>query len=157
MFHKKNSEQMNDGLDYIRRAIAQHGGQARVEVVRWEKDAKTGFQNRPFKVTTNATNALRNLQLPLNKRSRVWKMVMPLGMTPGMASVQPDMNSLSDPQLIEDLKAQLKAELMAEMAAEQSASAEVEKPKKSKKKKEVAVAPERTEEEIQNELDDLPL
>ena len=35
------SKQMNDGMDYIRRAIAQNGPQARVEVVRWEKDRKT--------------------------------------------------------------------------------------------------------------------
>lgn len=148
---------MNDGLDYIRRAIAQHGPQARVEVVRWEKDPKTGFQNRPFKVTTNATNALRNLQLPLTKRSRIWKMCMPLGMNPGAMTSQPDMNSLSDPKLIDDLKAQLKAELMAEMAAESAAKEEVaEKPKKAKKKK-VAEPLSRTEEEIQQSLDDLPL
>jgi hypothetical protein len=157
MFYTKNSEQMNDGLDYIRRAIAQHGAQARVEVVRWEKDRKTGFQNKPYKVTTNATSALKNLQLPMKKRSRIWKIIMPLGMNPGMVAAPTDLNSLSDPKLIEDLKAQLKAELMAEMAAEQSAAAEAEKPKKAKKKKEVAVAPERTEEEIQNELDELPL
>lgn len=149
---------MNDGLDYIRKAIAQHGAQARVEVVRWEKDPKTGYQNKPFKVTTNATNALRNLQLPLNKRSRIWKMVMPLGMTPGASAAMTDQNSLSDPKLIEDLKAQLKAELMAEMAAEAASSEpNEEKPKKARKKKEVAVSTERTEEEIQNELDDLPL
>lgn len=145
---------MNDGLDYIRKAIAQHGPQARVEVVRWEKDPKTGFQNRPFKVTTNATNALRNLQLPLTKRSRVWKMVMPLGIAPGGMTSQPDMNSLSDPNLIEDLKAKLKAELMAEMAATKEEVAE--KPKKTKKKKVEESAP-LTEEEIQQSLDDLPL
>jgi hypothetical protein len=157
MFHKnQNSKQMNDGLDYIRRAIAQFGPQARVEVVRWEKDPKTGFQNRPIKVITNATNALRNLQLPLNKRSRIWKMCMPLGVTPGGMTSQPDMNSLSDPKLIDDLKAQLKAELMAEMAAEAAANEEVaEKPKKAKKKK-VESAP-LTEEEIQQSLDELPL
>ena len=148
---------MNDGLDYIRRAIAQHGPQARVEVVRWEKDSTTGFQNRPFKVTTNATNALRNLQLPLNKRSRVWKMVMPLGITPGGTAAVADMNSLSDPNLIEDLKAKLKAELMSEMAAESAAKEEVaEKPKKGKKKKVEESAP-LTEEEVQQSLDDLPL
>ncbi len=147
---------MNDGLDYIRRAIAQFGPQARVEVVRWEKDPKTGFQNRPIKVITNATNALRNLQLPLNKRSRIWRIVMPLGVTPGGMTSQPDMNSLSDPKLIDDLKAQLKAELMAEMAAEAAANEEVaEKPKKAKKKK-VESAP-LTEEEIQQSLDELPL
>lgn len=150
---------MNDGLDYIRKAIAQHGGQTRVEVVRWERDPKTGFQNRPYKVTTNATNALKNLQLPLNKRSRIWKMIMPLGMNPGMATSQPDMNSLSDPKLIDDLKAQLKAELRAEMEAEMaSASLDdvTEAPKKTRKKK-VAESMPRTEEEIQQELDDLPL
>ena len=148
---------MNDGLDYIRRAIAQSGPQARVEVVRWERDPKTGFQNRPFKVTTNATNALRNLQLPLTKRSRVWKMVMPLGVTPGGPAAAADMNSLSDPKLIDDLKAQLKAELMAEMAAEAAANENVaEKPKKAKKKKVEESAP-LTEEEIQQSLDDLPL
>jgi len=148
---------MNDGLDYIRKAIAQHGPQARVEVVRWERDPKTGFQNRPFKVTTNATNALRNLQLPLIKRSRIWKMCMPLGVAPGGMTSQPDMNSLSDPNLIEDLKAQLRAELMAEMSAAATSKEEVaEKPKKTKKKKVEESAP-LTEEEIQQSLDDLPL
>lgn len=148
---------MNDGLDYIRRAIAQHGGQARVEVVRWERDPKTGFQNRPYKVTTNATNALKNLQLPLNKRSRIWKMIMPLGLNPGGAQSQPDMNSLSDPKLIDDLKAQLKAELRAEMEAEMAASPSTEDaPKKTRKKKSTEPLP-LTEEEIQQSLDDLPL
>lgn len=148
---------MNDGLDYIRRAIAQHGAQARVIVVRWEKDPKTGFQNRPFKVTTNATNALRNLQLPLNKRSRVWKMVMPLGVTPGGATSQLDMNSLSDPKLIDDLKAQLKAELRAEMEAEMATSAPTEEAPKKTRKKKVAEAAPLTKEEIQQSLDDFPL
>jgi len=141
---------MNDGLDYIRRAIAQHGAQARVEVVRWEKDRKTGFQNKPFKVTTNATNALKNLQLPMNKRSRIWRIVLPLGVNPGMISAPMDLNSLSDPKLIDDLKAQLKAELMAEMEAQKLAE---EKPKKAKKKKveeAIEVADEST-----NELDQL--
>jgi murein L,D-transpeptidase YafK len=141
---------MNDGLDYIRRAIAQHGAQARVEVVRWEKDRKTGFQNKPFKVTTNATNALKNLQLPLNKRSRIWRIVLPLGVNPGMVSAPTDLNSLSDPKLIDDLKAQLKAELMAEMEAQKLAE---EKPRKAKKKKveeTIEVADEST-----NELDQL--
>lgn len=148
---------MNDGLDYIRRAIAQFGPQARVEVVRWEKDPKTGFQNRPFKVTTNATNALRNLQLPLTKRSRIWKMCMPLGVAPGAMTSQPDMNSLSDPKLIDDLKAQLKAELRAEMEAEMAASLPTEDaPKKTRKKKSAEPLP-LTEEEIQQSLDDLPL
>lgn len=148
---------MNDGLDYIRRAIAQSGPQARVEVVRWERDSKTGFQNRPFKVTTNATNALRNLQLPLNKRSRIWKLCMPLGMTPGGITSQPDMNSLSDPKLIDDLKAQLKAELRAEMEAEMAASAPTEEAPKKTRKKKVAESAPLTEEEIQQSLDDLPL
>jgi hypothetical protein len=141
---------MNDGLDYIRRAIAQHGAQARVEVVRWEKDRKTGFQNKPFKVTTNATNALKNLQLPLNKRSRIWRIVLPLGVNPGMVSAPTDLNSLSDPKLIDDLKAQLKAELMAEMEAQKLAE---EKPKKAKKKK-VEETIEVADESI-NELDQL--
>jgi hypothetical protein len=145
---------MNDGLDYIRRAIAQHGAQARVEVVRWEKDRKTGFQNKPFKVTTNATNALKNLQLPLNKRSRIWRIVLPLGINPGMVSAPTDLNSLSDPKLIDDLKAQLKAELKAEMEAEMEAQKLAEeKPKKAKKKKveeAIEVADEST-----NELDQL--
>ena len=145
---------MNDGLDYIRKAIAQFGPQARVEVVRWERDPKTGFQNRPFKVTTNATNALRNLQLPLTKRSRIWKMCMPLGVAPGSTAAAADMNSLSDPNLIEDLKAQLRAELMAELAATKEEVAE--KPKKAKKKKVEESAP-LTEEEVQQSLDDLPL
>ncbi len=143
---------MNDGLDYIRRAIAQHGPQARVEVVRWEKDRKTGFQNKPFKVTTNATSALKNLQLPMNKRSRIWKIVLPLGMNPGMVSAPTDMNSLSDPKLIEDLKAQLKAELRAEMEAEM-ASESVEKPKKAKKKKVEEITA--IAEESSNQLDEL--
>lgn len=145
---------MNDGLDYIRRAIAQSGPQARVEVVRWERDPKTGFQNRPFKVTTNASNALRNLQLPLNKRSRIWRMVMPLGVNPGGPASAADMNSLSDPKLIDDLKAQIRAELMAELAASNEEASE--KPKKAKKKKvEESLPP--TPEEIQQSLDDLPL
>ena len=150
---------MNDGLDYIRRAIAQHGSQARVQVVRWEKDLKTGFQNRPFKVETNATNALRNLQLPLNKRSRVWKMCMPLGVNPGGVNSVPDMNSLSDPKLIDDLKAQLKAELRAEMEAEMASASldeATEAPKKTRKKKSAEPLPP-TPEESQDSLDNLPL
>jgi hypothetical protein len=140
---------MNDGLDYIRRAIAQNGAQARVEVVRWEKDLKTGFNNRPIKVFTNATNALKNLTAPMNQRSRIWKMVLPLGVNPNGGGVVADQNSLSDPQLIEDLKAKLKAELKAEMEAEAS----IEKPKKAKKKKvEEAIE---IAEELTNELDQL--
>lgn len=149
------SKQMNDGMDYIRRAIAQNGPQARVEVVRWEKDRKTGYFNRPVKVLTNATNALKNLGLPLNKRSRIWRMCLPLGVNPGNVSQSPDLNSLSDPALIDQLKAQLRAELLAEMKSGMTTVFDIpgevrpeeeEKVKKTRKKK-VAVI------EDSNELD----
>jgi len=151
---------MNDGMDYIRRAIAQYGPQARVEVVRWEMDRKTGYHNRPVKVITNATNALKNLAMPLNKRSRIWRMVLPLGVNPGNVSTKPDLNSLSDPALIDELKAQVRAEILAEMNKSAAKTVfeipdeirpeEEEKAKKPRKKK-VAVIDESNELDVTDE------
>ena len=142
---------MSDGLDYIRKAIREGGRQARVTVVRWEKNPKTGFYDKPFNVVTNATMALKNLTMPLIKRARVWKMVMPLGHTPGNISVKGDQNSLSDPNLIETIKQQLRAELKAEMAQE---LATVEAAKKTRKKKEVVEAPVNSPEAIEESTED---
>ena len=133
---------MNDGLDYIREAIRQKGDAAKVEVVRWEKDTRTGYINRPFKVLIKADVALAQLTTPINKRSRVWKFIRPLGMTmDGMISEPKGANALNSPELIEQLKAELRAELQAEFA----------QPKRTKKAKPEASITE----EIETETTDL--
>jgi hypothetical protein len=117
---------MHDGLGYIREAIAKDGNNAKVEVVRWEKDAKTGYYSRPFKVIVKADIALKELEKPILKRSRVWSFIRPLGMSmDGNISATEGSNRLNNPDLIEQLTAKIRAELKAEM--------EAEKPKRKKK------------------------
>lgn len=126
---------MNDGLEYIRQAIRTEGNNAKVDVVRWEKDAKTGYFNKPFKVEIKAEIALKQLEMPITKRSRVWRMIRPLGMTlDGNISTPAGVNRLNNPDLIEQLKAELRAELKAEMI---SATMEEEKPKRKRKNSEI--------------------
>ena len=123
---------MIDGLGYIRDAIAQNGSSAKVEVIRWEKDVKSGYYNRPFKVIIKADIALRELEKPVAKRSRVWRFIRPLGMSmDGNINTPQAVNRLNSPDLIEQLKAEIRAELQAEMKAE------LEKPKRKKKDAEV--------------------
>ena len=113
---------MTDALAYIREAIAKHGDNAKIDVVRWEKDFKTGYYSKPFKVLIKAAIALAELSKPMNKRSYVWKFIRPLGMSmDGSINAPQAGNRLNDPALIEQLKAELKAELVAEMKAESEA------------------------------------
>ena len=126
---------MNDGLEYIRQAIRNEGANAKVDVVRWEKDAKTGYYNKPFKVEIKAEIALKQLESPISKRSRVWRMIRPLGMSlDGNIATPAGVNRLNSPDLIEQLKAELRAELKAEMS---KANLEEEKPKRKRKNSEI--------------------
>lgn len=109
---------MKDQLQYIRDAIKNEGKTAQVKVTRWEKDPKTGFQDKPFHITVTASIALAILERPLNKRSRTWQMIRPYGDAPSymQSNIQPiDQNSLSNPDLLmqlannPDLMKQLKA------------------------------------------------
>jgi hypothetical protein len=119
---------MNDGLGYIREAIAKFGTNAKVEVVRWEKDTRSGYFNRPFKVEIKADVALKNLQVPLAKRSRIWKFIRPVGMSmDGNINAPQANNRLNDPALIEQMQAQID-ELKAKLE-----KADEEKPKRKKK------------------------
>jgi hypothetical protein len=97
---------MKDQLQYIRDAIAKDGRGAQVQVTRWEKDPKTGFQDKPFHITVTASIALSILEKPLNKRSRTWQMIRPYGNAPSymQSNIQPiDQNSLSNPDLLMQL------------------------------------------------------
>jgi hypothetical protein len=126
---------MIDALAYIREAIAKHGDNAKVDVVRWEKNFKTGYYSKPFKVLIKANIALAELSKPINKRSFIWKYIRPLGMTmDGNINAPEAGNRLNDPALIEQLKAELKAELAAEMRAESEAQ-----PKRRRKSAEADV------------------
>ena len=127
---------MQDGLDYIREAIAKGGASSKVEVIRWEKDQNSGYYSRPFKVLIKADIALQELEKPLNKRSTVWQRIRPIGVTmDGNVNVPQAYNRLNSPDLIEQLKAELRVELAAEMKAE------IEKaPKKKKKAEEISEA-----------------
>jgi hypothetical protein len=132
---------MNDGLDYIREAIAKFGTKAQIEVVRWEKDHASGYYNRPFKVLIKADVALKQLSLPLNKRARIWRYIRPIGMTmDGYISEPKAANRLNSPDLIEELTAKIRAELQAEFAATTDA-----KPKRTKKVIEQIDIPEETD------------
>jgi hypothetical protein len=136
---------MSVGLDYIRKAIEKEGNDALVEVIRWEKDITTGYYSKPFKVVIKADIALRELSLPLNKRSSVWKRIRPLGVgMDGNISSPQASNRLNNPELIQQLKAELRAEFAAELAAELKAEmqAEFESEKSSKRKKKSEVTPE---------------
>jgi hypothetical protein len=138
---------MHDGLGYIREAIAKDGNNAKVEVVRWEKDAKTGYYSRPFKVIVKADIALKELEKPILKRSRVWSFIRPLGMSmDGNISAPQGSNRLNNPDLIEQLTAKIRAELKAEM--------EAEKPKR-KKKADDSIEPTIIEEGFNDDLNTL--
>jgi hypothetical protein len=125
---------MNDGLGYIRAAIKAEGPSAQVIVIRWERDSKSGYYSKPFQVEVKADVALRELETPLHKRSRVWRFIRPKGMTMdgNISSPQPT-NILNSPELIEELKAQLRAELKAEMAIPIAAPEPVKRTRKPKK------------------------
>lgn len=136
---------MTDGLDYIRKEVAEKGNKARVTIVRWEIDPKTGAQDVPIKLTVNGKLALQELQKPVNKRSFAWSRIRPLGQEPYRENSINE-GSLSDPILRAKLKDALRAEIEAEVKAELTgtsldATDLVEKPKK-KKKIEVATEPE---------------
>ena len=136
---------MTDGLDYIRKAIAEKGNKARVTIVRWEIDPRTGAQDVPIKLQVNAKLALQELQKPINKRSFSWSRIRPLGQEPYTENTINE-GSLSDPILRAKLKDALRAEIEAELKSvgtgdSLDASDLVEKPKK-KKKIEVVSEPE---------------
>ncbi len=142
---------MNDGLGYIREAISREGNNAKVEVVRWEKDAKTGYYNRPFKVIIKADIALKELEKPISKRSRVWSFIRPLGMSmDGTITAPQGSNRLNSPDLIEQLTAKIRAELKAEMES----AKKTEKPKR-KKKADVPTEPTIIEQEFNDDLSTL--
>lgn len=136
---------MTDGLDYIREEIAKFGKKAKVQVVRWEIDVRTGDQNIPVKISVNANVALKELSKPMNKRSYIWSRIRPLGVepfkNPGITE-----GSLEDPILRSKLKDALRDEILAELKASADVglnSDEVlEAPKKKKKKIEVSDDPE---------------
>jgi hypothetical protein len=98
---------MVDSLNYIRKAIESNGSNAKVNVVRWEKDARTGYYNRPVKLAVTAHVALRELEKPLNKRSYVWRHIRPEGMTMDGNITAPTGNRLNDPALIEQMQAKI--------------------------------------------------
>jgi hypothetical protein len=129
-----------DNLQYIRDAIKQYGNTTQVKVIRWEINPATGAQDTPFEVTVNAKIALRELQKPINKRSYSWTRIRPMGESlVGVRHRQIDQNSLSDPELLSQLKAELKAQLIAEMEAEKEVEPtiiEEVKPKRKKKSEE---------------------
>lgn len=113
-----------------------------VEVVRYELDATTGMLTKAFKVEVLAAVALREFAKPMGKRSNVWKRIRPLGVNyDGTSATQSDMNSLSNPELIEQLTAKIKKELQEEMAQKATSEAQtlddmIERPKKKRKSKE---------------------
>lgn len=132
---------MTDGLDYIRKAVAEKGKKARVTVVRWEIDPKTGAQDVALKLQVNGELALRELAKPINKRSFSWSRIRPVGQEPYKDNSINE-GSLSDPILRAKLKDALRAEIEAELKAEISGgsldSSELnEAPKKKKKKVEI--------------------
>jgi hypothetical protein len=95
---------MNDGLGYIREALREGGRTAPVKVIRYERDPRTGYFNIPFTVEALAGTALKNLELPMNKRSRVWKYIRPVGMTmDGNMLNTSNENKLNSPDLIQSL------------------------------------------------------
>jgi len=140
---------MIDGLDYIRKEIAEKGKKGRVTVVRWEIDPRTGAQDIPLKLQVNAMLALKELQKPINKRSFSWSRIRPLGQAPFKEGTI-DEGSLSDPILRAKLKDALRAEIEAELKAETGSSLDssdlMEAPKKKKKKVELEVSDEPVEE-----------
>lgn len=127
---------MTDGLDYIRQEVAKFGKKARVQVVRWEINTRTGAQDIPIKITVNGQLALKELSKPMNRRSYAWSKIRPIGVEP-MKYNEISEGSLEDPILRSKLKDALRAEIEAELKASQSGLETEEAPKKKKKKSEV--------------------
>jgi len=156
-----------DNLQYIRDAIRQHGNRTQVKVVRWEINPVTGAQDRPFEVSVNAQIALRELQKPINKRSYSWARIRPIGESHvGVKHSAGDQNSLSNPELLSQLKAELKAQILAEMEAEMATATISEEIEEKPKRKRKAVVEEVSENDLDNpanfihpdqDLNDLPL
>jgi hypothetical protein len=156
-----------DNLQYIRDAIRQHGNRTQVKVVRWEINPVTGAQDRPFEVSVNAQIALRELQKPINKRSYSWARIRPIGESHvGVKHNAGDQNSLSNPELLSQLKAELKAQILAEMEAEMATATISEEIEEKPKRKRKAVVEEVSENDLDNpanfihpdqDLNDLPL
>lgn len=128
---------MLDGLQYIREAVAKSGKKARVTVIRWEINTRTGAQDIPIKITVNAQLALKELSKPMNKRSYAWSKIRPLGQEP-MKEAGITEGSLEDPilrsKLKDALRAEIEAEIKASMASGLDSDEVVELPKKKKKK-----------------------
>lgn len=127
---------MTDGLDYIRKEVAKLGKRARVEVVRWEINTRTGAQDIPVKITVSGQLALKELSKPMNRRSYAWSKIRPIGVEP-MKYNEISEGSLEDPILRSKLKDALRAEIEAELKASLSAPDADEAPKKKKKKSEI--------------------
>lgn len=127
---------MTDGLDYIRKEVAKLGKRARVEVVRWEINTRTGAQDIPVKITVSGQLALKELSKPMNRRSYAWSKIRPIGVEP-MKYNEISEGSLEDPILRSKLKDVLRAEIEAELKASLSGPDADEAPKKKKKKSEV--------------------
>ena len=127
---------MTDGLDYIRKEVAKLGKRARVEVVRWEINTRTGAQDIPVKITVSGQLALKELSKPMNRRSYAWSKIRPIGVEP-MKYNEISEGSLEDPILRSKLKDALRAEIEAELKASLSGPDADETPKKKKKKSEV--------------------
>lgn len=132
---------MTDGLDYIRQEVAKFGKKARVQVVRWEINTRTGAQDIPIKITVNGQLALKELSKPMNRRSYAWSKIRPIGVEP-MKYNEISEGSLEDPILRSKLKDALRAEIEAELKAGLSGLDTEEAPKKKKKKIEVSDEPE---------------
>lgn len=140
---------MVDGLDYIRQEVAKFGKKARVQVIRWEINTKTGAQDIPIKIMVNGQLALKELAKPMNKRSYAWSKIRPMGIAP-LTNNEITEGSLEDPILRSKLKDALRAEIEAELKASMSgldSDDVMEAPKKRKKKIEVSDEPESTPEE----------
>lgn len=137
---------MTDGLDYIRQEVAKFGKKARVTVIRWEINTRTGAQDIPIKIKVNGSLALKELSKPMNKRSYSWSKIRPLGVEP-MKQNEITEGSLDDPILRSKLKDALRAEIEAELKAGLSGLDTEESPKKKKKKIEVSDEPEPTVQE----------
>ena len=137
-----------DNLQYIRDAIRKGGNRALVKVIRWQINPATGSQDIPYEVSVNAAGALRELSKPVNKRSFSWARIRPMGELYIGKVMQPtDQNSLSNPELLSQMKEELKAQLRAEIEAEMKATLTEEEDRPKRKKKAVV------EEIADNDLD----
>jgi hypothetical protein len=152
-----------DNLQYIRDAIRKGGNRALVKVIRWQINPTTGSQDIPYEVSVNAAGALRELSKPVNKRSFSWARIRPMGELYIGKVMQPtDQNSLSNPELLTQMKEELKAQLRAEIEAEMKATLteEDDKPKRKKKALVEDVADNDLDNPsnfINNDLNELPL